>query len=309
MGKIRMRIVSLVIFGAVLCLSSSMALGQCNVSIGSTAYTTIQAAILAATAPRTVINVSGTCHENLFISELNDYLSLIGIGPATIIGYDTAKPVIQTTGRGTRIQNLTIKGGQDGIQVIRGGTAFIEDNIIENNFRSGIVVTMNSFAHIINNTIQDNSEDGILVSDSSTARVGVRNRDETTSSPNIIQENGYGVTVVRASSALIVGNTISENTYDGVRIAKVSQADISNNTIDGNGRYGILVTQNSGVNLGRDTGTTILDFPNSSTVGNGDKGLSCSIGGYADGRLGTLKGVGKKNATDFTKDCIDSLIP
>ena len=117
------------------------------------------------------------------------------------------------------------------------------------------------------------------------------------------------MTAVRSSSALIVGNTISENTYDGIRVAKVSQADISNNTIDGNGRYGILVTQNSGVNLGRDTGTTILDLPNTTTVGNGDKGLSCSIGGYADGRLGTLKGVGKKNATDFTKDCIDSLIP
>ena len=320
MREKKIRIVSLAIFGVFICLSSSAALGACDVSItiGNTTYnySSIQQAIASVNSPYTTINVSGTCDENLFISELKDYLSITG--PATINGIPNPSnpinpnpPAIQTIGKGIRIKGLTINSteGQDGIQVIRGGTAFIENNTIQGSGRSGIVVAMSSFAHIIGNTIQSSFADGILVADNSTARIGVRNHDETTATPNTIQGNEYGVTVVRSSSALIVGNTISGNTYDGIRIAKVSQADISDNTINGNGRYGILVTQNSGVNLGRDTGTKILDLPNSSTVGNGDKGLSCSIGGYADGRLGTLKGVGKKNATDFTKDCIDSLIP
>ena len=318
MREKKMKIAGLVILGAFLCLSPSVTLGQCNVSIGSNTYSSIQSAINSVTDPYTPINVSGTCNENLFISELKDYLSITGL--ATINGVTPPSnqinpnpPVIQIIGKGIRIKDLTINsnstGDQDGIQVIRGGTAFIENNTIQGSGRSGIVVAMSSFAHIIGNTIQSNFADGIMVVDNSTARIGVRNHDETTATPNIIQGNEYGVTVVRSSSALIVGNTISGNTYDGIRIAKVSQADISNNTINGNGRYGILVTQNSGVNLGRDKGDTIFDLPNTTTVGNSVKGLSCSIGGYADGRLGTLNGVGKHNATEFTKDCIDSLIP
>jgi parallel beta-helix repeat protein len=317
MGKKKTRIVGLAIFGAFLCLSSSLALGECNVSINGTPYSgTIQGAINSVTLPYTRIDVSGICNENLFISELKDYLSIYG--PATINGVtppynpiNPNPPVIQTIGKGTRIQDLTINSreDQDGIQVIRGGSAFIENNTVQGIGRSGIVVAMSSFAHITGNTIQGNFADGIMVVDNSTARIGVRNHDETTATANTIQGNEYGVTVVRSSSATIVGNTISGNTYDGVRVAMVSQAEISDNTIDANGRFGILVTQNSGVNLGRDTENTIFDRPNSSTVGNGAYGLSCSIGGYADGRLGTLNGVGKKTATSFTKDCIDSLIP
>jgi parallel beta-helix repeat protein len=320
MRKKKIGIVGLAISGVFLCLLSSVASGACHVSVtvDDTIYTypSIQKAIESVNSPYAIIKVNGTCDENLFISEQRNYLSITG--PATINGVtppdnpiNPNPPVIQTLGKGTRIFDLTINSreGQDGIQVIRGGTAFIESITLQGSGRSGIVVAMSSFAHIIGNTIQGTFADGIMVADNSTARIGVRNHDETTASPNTIQGNEYGVTVIRSSSALIVGNTISGNRYDGIRIAKVSQADISNNTINGNGRYGILATQNSGVNLGRDTGDTIFDSPNTTTVGNGVKGLSCSLGGYVDGRLGTLNGLGKHNATEFTKDCVDSLIP
>jgi parallel beta-helix repeat protein len=304
----KIRIMGSVLLGVFICLSSTLASGQCEVSIGSTSYSSIQAAINSVSSPYTTIHVGGTCNENLFISELKDYLSLVG--PATIYGTpDPSQPVIQTIGKGTRIQNLTLRGGRDGIQVIRGGTAFIENNTIENNERSGIILAMNGYAHILGNTIQANPEDGISVTENSTARIGVRSHDDTGASPNTIRQNAYGVTVSRSSSGLIVGNTIGENTYDGIRIAKASQADICSNVVDDNGRHGIFVTQNSGVNLGRDTGTSIFDLPNTTTVANGEKGLSCSIGGYADGRLGSLKGTGKNSATHFTKNCVDSLIP
>src|SRR4030042_3086031 len=148
MGKKKIRLMGLAIFGAFLCLSSSLALGQCNVFIGPTTFASIQSAIGSVTDPYTRIDVNGTCNENLFISELKDFLSIVG--PATIIG-NPDKPVIQTIGKGIRIQDLTIRGGQDGIQVIRGGTAFIENNIIENSQRSGIILAMNSYAHIFNN--------------------------------------------------------------------------------------------------------------------------------------------------------------
>jgi hypothetical protein len=87
-------------------------------------------------------------------------------------------------------------------------------------------------------------------------------------------------------------------------VQKVSQADISSNIIDDNGQSGIFVTQNSGVNIGKDTGDTIFNLPNSGN--NGDKGLSCSIGGYVDGRLGTLSGA--HGPLGISKGCFNSVI-
>jgi hypothetical protein len=309
----------LVLGGALLWLLPSTGF-SCEVKIGSTTYTSIQAAIDAAT-PYQTIQVSGTCTgvelagtsdnpRNLFISELKDYINLVG--PAIINGNLGQGPTITTIGKGIRIKALTITGDYDAIQVIRGGTAFIEDNLIQNTGRHGVVVAMNSFAHLLGNAIQGNAEDGVVVDTNSLVRIGIRSSADSAATPNTIQDNLNGVTVARSSTAQIVGNEIRNNSNDGIRVAKVSQADISGNVIERNGRNGILVTQNSGVNLGRDTGDTIFDLPNYSAVLNGVYGLQCEIGGYADGRLGTLNGgvkKGPKSATSFTKDCIDSLIP
>jgi len=295
--------------GAFLWFLPSIGLSQCNVSVGMVSYPSIQAAINTTTSPVT-ISVTGTCSENLLINELEDYTRLtVPIGEtATITGMNPSMPTITIIGKGITVEGFTIKGPYDGIQVVRGGTAFIEHNTIETG-GYGIVLSFNSYAHIRGNNIENNLLDGIVVANNSFARIGIRGGSDPTPVPNTIQGNAYGVTVSRSSSAQIVGNTISSNIYDGVRVVKVSQADISYNTIDGNGQNGILVVQNSGVNLGRDTGETIFDLPNSSIVGNGAYGLNCDVGGYADGRLGTLGGAKKKKPTHFTKSCIDSLIP
>ena len=314
MKKGMMKVMFCLVFGgATLWLIPSTGLTECTVSMGGDTYPTIQAAIDAA-VPCGKIEISGECKgedlgglplRNLFVSELKNYITLVG--PATIIGNTGHDGTIMIIGKGIRIQDLTISGGEDGIQVWRGGTAFIEENVIQNTGGYGIVVEGSSYAYIVGNTIQDNPKDGIVVADSAFARIGILTSGDGSATPNTIQRNAYGVTVARSSSAQIVGNNIISNRYDGVRVAKASQADISNNIIDNNGGNGIFVTQNSGVNLGRDTGDTIFDLPNSSNTGNGDYGLRCSIGGYADGRLGTLKGGRRKAVTDFTKDCIDSL--
>ena len=266
-----------------------------------------------------IISVTGTCNENINIWETKERVTIVGlttIDPlgnetkATIEGLNAAASTISIMGQGITVKGFIIKGGDNGIFVGRGGTATIDDNTIQNTGTNGIVVNMNSFARIINNKIRDNPSNGIHVSEDSSARIGFLSGNDTNASPNIIENNDEnGILVTRTSNTRIVGNTIRNNTNNGVSVAKVSQADISGNTIDGNGENGILVTQNSGVNLGNDTGTTIFDLPNTTNFNNGDKGLRCSIGGYADGHLGTLKGVGKHDETDFTKGCIDSLIP
>jgi parallel beta-helix repeat protein len=276
---------------------------DCSTSVvGGTTYDKIQDAINATTS-RATINVSGTCTENLFIDESKNFISLIGPGDggATISS-------VTIFGRGITVQGFTINGPRDGIQVAKGGSAIIENNTIDTG-GYGIIVALSSYAQISGNKIQNNPRGGIVVTYNSFARIGFRNNSDPSPVPNTIQGNACGVIVGSSSSAQIVGNIISSNTEDGVRVTKVSHADISSNTIDDNGRNGILVEQNSGVNLGKDEGEEIFNEPNSSEVGNGAYGLRCDTGGYADGRLGTLDGVGKKTATYFAKSCVDSLIP
>jgi hypothetical protein len=248
------------------------------------------------------ISVSGTCNENVIIREGKDRITLDGGGKAIINGPDATVATVRVRGRGITITNFNsagmITGGQDGIQVQRGGTATIDTNLVTNTGRYGIGVIENSFATIINNIIEDNPIYGILVNENSDARIGFVSFDDVLASPNTIQNNGgSGILVVRSSSAGIVGNTINGNKEDGVRVARGSHADISDNIINANVQNGILVTHNSGVNLGSDTGTTIFDLPNNTAPvpplsnRNGNRGINCSIGAYVDGRRGGLKGV------------------
>lgn len=133
-----------------------------------------------------------------------------------------------------------------------------------------------------------------------------RTADDTVASPNVIRDNGlHGISVTLSSSARIAGNTIAGNFRNGINVDRASQANISDNTIDGNGQNGIFVTENSGVNLGSDAGAGIFDAPNRTAVNNALRGIACRLGGYANGRLGTLNGGSA--AKNFGASCLDSL--
>lgn len=259
-------------------------------------------------SPGDFISVTGTCNENVFIYKNN--ITLDGGGNATIKGLDATNSTIYVYGNRVTIEGFTISGGFEGISILVNSNATIDNNTIENTNHGGIIVVQNSFATIVNNTIKNNPHHGIVVSDTSSAFIGFTSPspDLTVASPNTIEDNGSnGIQVSRSSSARIVGNTIRNNMGDGVVVSKVSHADISDNTIDGNGKNGIFLSQNSGINLGNDTGTTIFDLPNYTTVKNGDRGIKCSIGGYADGRRGTLNGINGVGGGESS--CINSTIP
>ena len=267
----------------------------------------IQDAIDAAEG-RTLIDVSGTCNENVYILEDKNRITLDGGGVAIINGPDATLPTLSVRGRGIEIRNFNITGGT-GIEVCRGGTATrIENNIIENTRRDGISVFDNGFAIIVNNTIQHNPGNGIGVGENSAARIGFASYGDLVASPNTIQNNGgAGIIVIRSSSATIVGNIINDNVLGGVGVSRAAYAEIANNTINNNGENGILVFYNSGVHLGKDTGTGIFDLANTTTVKNTLWGIKCGLGGYVDGRRGSLKG--KKGRITVGDGCIDSTIP
>lgn len=236
-----------------------------------------------------------------------------GQGSARIDGPDPLRATISIRGNGITVTGFTITGGEDGIHVGRGGTATLVENVIGNVGRHGIGLSQGGNARITNNIVANNPSDGIHVGFGSSARVGFFGFDDgvpVNLGPNTIQSNGrHGVLVRGHATAQIIQNTISGNTQDGVHVDRVSHALISSNAIDGNGQHGINVRENSGIDLGADSGTELDDLPNTTTPTalNGQFGINCGSNSYADGRLGTLNGTAGPAA--FAGSCVNSLIP
>jgi len=296
-----------VFFAASLCLLPSVALARGDVNCDEDHPGALQAAI-DASSPGDTILVSGTCNENVLIPEGKDRITLDGGGVATINGPDATVITLRVRGRGITIVGFTITGGRNGLAVTRGGTAHIAGNVIYNTGGNGIEVNQSGFAVIVNNTIQNNQMTGISVGINGGAWIGFVAGQDTVASPNYIYGNGAnGILVHRSGSARIVGNFIGYNTQNGVFLQRGSVAEISDNAIDGNGQNGILVRQGSGVELGADTGNTIFTRPNSTMTNNAGFGVRCQVGGYADGRLGSL--TGDSGAESYSEGCVPSLIP
>jgi parallel beta-helix repeat protein len=298
------------------CLGSG-AEAQCTASIGATNFATIQSAVNAALVGQTIL-VSGTCNENVVVFEGKDRITLDGqaVTTSTINGPDATSASVLVNARRVTIRRFTITGGRQGLLVNLGGEATIDGNRIQFVGQRGIQANQNGDVTIINNTIQNNPEDGVRISENSVGRIGLTSGDAAAASPNTIQNNGgRGITVNGSSNARIAGNTISGNADDGVGVNGVSQVDAASNVISGNGGDGIFVSENSGVNLGNDTGSTFLDLPNSTVTNNTGFGLRCAINSYAQGRLGTLNGLSgpgvifsPPSTPGFSGACINSLI-
>jgi parallel beta-helix repeat protein len=267
----------------------------------------IQAAVEDA-QPGAVIVVRGKCSENVTIRKpITITGPAVGTAP-TIQAKNASKNTFDIEAPSVTLHKLTIEGGYYGVEVHSGASALISDNTIQNAAYNGINLT-NSSATIVNNTIQNNLVDGIALVGSAAARIGYFFVTDTSPSPNTIQNNGKaGIRVGDSSSASIVGNTISNNTADsGILVEGVSHATIADNTINGN-INGVTVQENSGVNLGGNgTGVTIFDKPNSTTTANTNYGISCSLGGYGNGYLGTLNGSNGADGLSNDDSCLDNL--
>jgi parallel beta-helix repeat protein len=267
---------------------------------------------LTALKPGDTLLVSGTCVENVEVAGQNgqfDGINLDGQGTATIRGADSSLDDLRlATVRGATVRGFRVTGGRDAIHVRWGTDVFIMNNTIEQTARNGIQVTRGSWVQIVDNVVQNNPRNGIEVQES-TARIGSAITDDAAQpNPNRIEGNGgQGIVVSRGSTVRIAGNTIRSNGQNGVYVEKMSQADISSNGIEGNALNGIQVIQNSGVNLGADTGTSYESLPNSTGTPNGQWGIDCSLVSYAAGRLGTL--MGAKGLKNFTTGAYDSLLP
>jgi parallel beta-helix repeat protein len=302
----------LALMGVVL-FSPSAAVNAQTLTVDCDAGQRLQTAIDQARPGDTVV-VSGFCAENVLIGEDAARITLDGQGTATIHNPLPAAPTISILGRGMTVRGFTITGGRNGINVIGGGTAVIDSNVIQETGAAGqpgsgvgINVAQHSYAIVISNTIQSNPSSGVNVIEGSYARIGYRDPADPTTRGNIIRGNGRdAVRVNSVSGASIAGNTISDNTGPGVSVTGASNATVSANRIDGNSTDGIMVTQNSAIQLGG-AGSGPSPAPNETAVPNQGFGISCSLNSSVIGRLATLTGA--SGPRDFDPSCSDNLVP
>jgi nitrous oxidase accessory protein NosD len=263
---------------------------------------------IALAKPGDTVLVSGTCRENLAISSEVVRITLDGQEKAVIQAPGTTADAIFIRGKDITVKGFTLTGGRDGIHLsgaAAGASATIDGNTIQRTGRYGIHVDSGSVARIVNNRIENIPKVGIDITENSHARIGFLLPSRPEPAPNTIRNNGsHGIAVSRASSAWIANNTIADNKGSGVFVNRNSQADVVANTINGNGGDGITASHNSGVNL-RSEGTPLCESPNETdpTAKNAGFGIKCSIGGYAEGPLGTLTGT--QGAKEFDNSCVD----
>ncbi len=280
---------------------------------------TIQAAVDSA-QPGDVINVSGTCTENVTIRNEKARVTLDGQNLTTIVGGSSAT-ALTVRGKGILVRRFVISGGSIGIHVNRGSNATIDGNDISMAAKQGVLVNELSNAVITNNNIHENQTHGIEIAQNSTARIGYNSGSDAAASPNTIQNNvRRGIQVSNASSAKIAGNTISGNGNDGVGVFRLSEADLSSNIIDNNGAVsagnGVHVSQNSSIQLGEDNPSGFLDQPNTTMVNNNQYGIKCTLGGVVYGHIGSMNQLngavsqfgGGGTANTLNSNCPSSLL-
>lgn len=210
-----------------------------------------------------VIEVSGPCTENIVIE--NNRITLRGVGGATLTGPDATESTVLVRGLNVRIEDFAapgfISGGSNVVQVQRGASADIRNNVIENGVSSGVLVNQSAYARVMGNTVQNNGTQGVTIRQSASADV----------LSNDILNNGLrGIQVSDAAEADIDDNDIINNGSDGIRVRRTSHIRLSEepglgvpNRINGNSGRGIRCQTNSTIRS-----ATPQDFTGGNTLGN-----------------------------------------
>lgn len=219
----------------------------------------IQKAIDAAAgsaAPK-IINLTGSCIEDLLISR--DNVSILGDGNAVISGR-----IVVRGADGVTIRNLTVTGSRvglstsvsrvfltnvhfignegNGIVISGGGAIFLRNGSIAHNTGGVGLLVGNGHAGLIDTEVFSNQDDGILVS---------ANGSLSMSGGSVHSHyTGSGIIARQGANVELGGTDVSGNLFTGVAVTMGSTAAIYDSTINSNTELGLLVSENSTVEVG-----------------------------------------------------------
>ncbi|MCK9566662.1 MAG: right-handed parallel beta-helix repeat-containing protein, partial [Methanothrix sp.] len=196
-------------------------------------YTTIQAAINAASSGDTIEVHSGTYNGGVLVDKT---LTLEGVGSPVVDAGGLGDAIMLTAGSCT-VRGFVVKNASTiGIGAITGG------NTISGNTASGNVVAGIALLSLSGNTISDNTVTG------NGYGISIQTSDSNTLSGNAAINNlNAGIMLVSSSGNTISDGTISGNGDGGILLLLDSNGNtLSNNTINGNSGFGIILLGPSG---------------------------------------------------------------
>ncbi|MGC9308264.1 MAG: NosD domain-containing protein [Thermoplasmatota archaeon] len=215
-------------------------------------YSSIQAAVDAASSGNTIFVHSGIYYENVVIGKT---LNLVGEDrDTTIIDGGGSGDVVNVTADGVTITGFTVQNSGPGwpyAGIILAGVQHcrIENNTASSNY-AGIHLNVSRNCTIIGNTANNNSWDGIRLTYS---------QSNTVTNNTVTNNTWYGIYLLSSSGNTISGTSASNNNF-GILLF------LSNNcTVTGTTAY----NNNRGIYLFITGGNTIAD----TTVINNDYGI------------------------------------
>lgn len=208
-------------------------------------YTTIQAAVDAASAGDTIIVEPGTYTENVDVDEEVKIIANSTNPEDTVVqAADIYQSIFNVTADNVEIRGFTIKdtgygswiGGSAGVYLDEVNNCLIHNNIISN-CDNGIVLWNSHENTLKNNAIDSMYWDAIDLFDS----------DQNLITENEISDNGWGIWLDwwysdGSDNNVIKENLINSNDCDGIYLGESDQNMITNNIVKDTGDFSGLTT-------------------------------------------------------------------
>ena len=164
---------------------------------GPGAYSSINAALnsLDPVGPHN-ITVSGTCHENVALTE-RDRLTIHAVAGQFATIENAATPAYSTLyiagSHNIFLDHLIIQGGAPALYVsVSSGDIHMQNCIVQNSLSDGVDIDGQSALFINNSTIKNNSGAGVFISNMSTLGLGVSPTESIRITGNGFGGNGNG---------------------------------------------------------------------------------------------------------------------
>ncbi len=277
----------------------------------------------------TVLLGAGTYTENFTIEDDNA-LTLIGTGEVTIEAGDADKDVIKVKGGNVTIQNVSITGGDDGIDANDGDSLTLINVDVSGNDDRGVEAEKVGNVTIRNSNFSGNGGDGIRVDIADTLFItnvsSTGNGDEgvqteemgsvTIRNSNFSDNGGDGIKVEFADAVLIT-NVSSTGNDDGIDLEVVESITLRNVTVNDNDDEGLEVDDSGSVlviygtfNNNSDDGIDIDDtreitLISVDAIGNAGSGFQAEAENVETERITIIDGLFANNGEDglqFTEE-------
>ncbi len=185
-------------------------------------YSTIQAAVNAASPGDTIIVRDGTYNGNVKVDKRLTLRSENGSDKTIVQAANSEDHIFKVTADRVNISGFTVRGASDdtGIYIYCANNCVISNNTCSNN-EYGIKLDGSTNNSISGNTVCNNDRDGIDLWDSS---------NNTITGNNVSNNNDYGIRLYYSSNNIITGNNASNNNDDGICLSYSYNNSIVKNT-------------------------------------------------------------------------------